>query len=102
MRSLNEQAQAFGQQKRQHARHAGQLAALQILCGIDLGEASVSEGAARTKLLDRIERLLERERLRGLRRHWNYDLNRHIARKKARDQLRSNGKPTSPSHALTV
>lgn len=95
MRSLKEQALAFGQQKRQQARRAGQLAALQLLCGIDLEEAFASEGAARAKLLDRMERLLERERLRGLRRHRNYDLNRHIALKQARDRLRGERRPIS-------
>lgn len=93
MRSLKEQALAFGQQKRKRAQHADQLAAMQILCGIDLGEAFASKGATRTRLLDRIERLLKRERLRGLGRHWNYDLNRHIALKQARDRLRANGNP---------
>ena len=32
---------------------------------------------------------MERERLRGMRRHWSYDLNRHIALKQVLDKLRS-------------
>ena len=39
------------------------------------------------RTIKRIERLLERERLRGGRRHWSYDLNRHIALKQALDRL---------------
>ena len=41
------------------------------------------------RTIKRIERLLERERLRGGRRHWSYDLNRHIALKQALDRLRN-------------
>jgi hypothetical protein len=37
----------------------------------------------------RLERLLERERLRGCARHWTYDLNRHIALGEALGQLRA-------------
>jgi hypothetical protein len=32
--------------------------------------------------------MIERERQRGIRKHWSYDLNRHIALKQALDKLR--------------
>ena len=32
--------------------------------------------------------MIERERQRGMRKHWSYDLNRHIALKQALDRLR--------------
>lgn len=35
----------------------------------------------------RVDRMLERERLKGLRGHWSYDLNRHIALKRLRDEF---------------
>ena len=35
-----------------------------------------------------LERMIERERQRGMRKHWSYDLNRHIALKQALDSLR--------------
>ena len=68
---------------------AAQRAALFILCGIDLKDALARCGPERYALLARIERLLERERLKGANRHWSYDLNRHIALKQVRDSLRS-------------
>jgi hypothetical protein len=41
-----------------------------------------------SKIIRRVERLIERERQKGLSRHWAYDLNRHIALKQALEQLR--------------
>ena len=67
---------------------AAQTAAFFILSGIDLAQALATTGAARAAALLTVERLLERERLKGSRRHWSYDLNRHIALKQARDRLR--------------
>jgi len=73
---------------RNHATgEARQRAALQLVCGIDLAAALASVGAERAQKRSRILRALERERLKGLRKHWNYDLNRHIALKQALDRL---------------
>ena len=63
------------------------MAALQLSCGIDLREAMLAGPERRTELLTRLRRAIERERLKGLRRHWSYDLNRHIALKQALDRL---------------
>lgn len=76
-------------------RAASQLAAVQIACHVDLSAALDADAAGRSRIIVRLERLLERERLRGARRHWSYDLNRHIALKQALDRLRSaDGIPT--------
>jgi hypothetical protein len=67
---------------------ARQNAAFFIMSGIDLPLALKSQGEERKRIILRIERLLERERLKGMRRHWSYDLNRHIALMQALDSLR--------------
>ena len=68
--------------------HPGQRAALLLAAGIDIGAALAAPPSKRGGLIARLERLIERERLRGLRRHWSYDLNRHISLKQALDRLR--------------
>lgn len=66
---------------------AMQRAALQIIAGIDmdtlLNASKDKKNQAETKLI----RLIERERLKGIKGHWSYDLNRHIALKQALDRL---------------
>lgn len=68
---------------------AHQTAAVQILCGFDLSEAMNADPITRLRYEFRLERMIERERLRGNRHHWSYDLNRHIALKQALNRLRS-------------
>lgn len=85
---LGEEAKAFGRRKSIAAAHASQLAAMQLTCGIDLSTALNADSESKHSLIRRIERVIERERLKGMRRHWSYDLNRHIALKQALDQLR--------------
>lgn len=75
------------------------LAALQIACQIDLGEALSSNPQERRLVILRLERAIERERQRGARKHWSYDLNRHIGLKQALDMLRTS--PTERSSAPT-
>jgi hypothetical protein len=43
--------------------------------------------------------MIERERQRGMRKHWSYDLNRHIALKQALDALRP-AAPRSSSNCM--
>jgi len=88
---LKQEISAFLESKRQRHARAGQTAALQIACHFDLGEALAAGPEARRRIVLRLERTIERERLRGVRRHWSYDLNRHIALKQALDSLRSHG-----------
>lgn len=88
MTGLKLEAEAFRTRLGEQAAHAAQTAALRLLCGIDLDEALSACPAGIAKALRRIERLIERERLKGASRHWSYDLNRHIALKQALDRLR--------------
>lgn len=67
---------------------AVQRVALQLLCGLDLTSVFAADDPCRRAALKRIERMVVRERLKGLSRHWSYDLNRHIALKQACDRLR--------------
>lgn len=86
---LQEEGRAFAAAKARRGNESRQEAALFLTCGIDLAVALSAEGDDRRAAIRRIERLLERERLKGCRRHWSYDLNRHIALKQALDRLRS-------------
>ena len=88
MTALRAEISAFKHRKDRERDDARQLAACHLLGGIDLAQALASGPAERQRLLARLERLIERERLRGMRRHWSYDLNRHIALKQVIDRLR--------------
>jgi hypothetical protein len=89
MSGLAGEAAAFARLKVVERQEAAQLAGLFLAAGIDLREALEIAGAGREAIIRRVERLLERERLRGQARHWSYDLNRHIAIKQALDRLRA-------------
>ncbi len=95
MTRLKQEAKRFGIEKIKEQERASQLAALRLMCGLDLEEALGTAAEQRSRLIQRLERLLERERLRGTRRHWSYDLNRHIALKQVLDRLRGE-KTTGP------
>lgn len=88
MQRLQEEAKGFGTQQMQATVQARQVAAMQLVCGIDLSAAIETRGEEQASLIRRLERILERERLKGMRRHWSYDLNRHIALKQVLDRLR--------------
>lgn len=87
MSGLHREIQAFLDDKKRKAAAARQTAALQIACHFDLSEALSASPATRAGFVLRLRRMIERERLRGARRHWSYDLNRHIALKQALDRL---------------
>lgn len=72
--------QAFEQRSRQTA-------AFRLATGIDLPTVLASKGEERANFIRRLGRIIERERLRGAKRHWSYDLNRHIALKQLLDEL---------------
>jgi hypothetical protein len=88
MGKLEDEARAFEDEKREWIQEARQLAAVSLLCGADLSAAFAAGPSERAALILRLERIIERERLKGARRHWSYDLNRHIALKQALDRLR--------------
>lgn len=97
MQALRHETESFLRQARERTAEAHSRAALQILCGIDIDVLSVASAEERARLLSRIDRAIERERLKGLCRHWSYDLNRHIALKQLRDRLRTERAGTKPS-----
>ncbi len=96
MHSLEMDMAAFRSARKQRVAEARQTAAFFIMTGIDLGEALQSSGEARVAVRRRVSRLLERERLKGLRGHWSYDLNRHIALKNAFARLCTEGSRHDP------
>ena len=87
MNGLRQEISAFLKAKETTAADARQMAALQIACHFDLAEALKAEPARRAEIVSRLRRMIERERQRGARKHWSYDLNRHIALKQALDRL---------------
>lgn len=88
MREFSREIAEFRRNKLSELADARQRAALQLCCGIELSDALSGEPASTMALLKRLERAIERERLRGINRHWSYDLNRHIALKQLRDRLK--------------
>lgn len=88
MGQFEEEAKAFGVRGQEKAAEAGQIAALSLICGADLHTALKTPPSERVALVRKLEHAIERERLKGMRRHWSYDLNRHIALKQALDRLR--------------
>lgn len=88
MNALQEEAAVFRREKEDRVADARQQAAFFLISGIDLAEALKMRGEKKTAMLARLGRLIERERLKGARRHWSYDLNRHIALKQAYERLK--------------
>ena len=93
---FQEQARIFQASRLAEVSDARQRAALQLCCGIDLGQMEQATAEDRTGFVRRIERAIERERLKGNRRHWSYDLNRHIALKQVLDRFRPAGPAKDP------
>lgn len=87
MTSLSAETSSFVAAKAQFESEQRQLAAVFLSCGMDLQNAFLTAGEERDAVQRRLRRLIERERLRGVGRHWSYDLNRHIALKQAYDRL---------------
>ncbi len=87
MNQFRQDIELYRAARRTEIETAQQLAALQILCRLDLADALHTSKESRLLIVLRLERALERERLRGMRRHWSYDLNRHIALKQALDRV---------------
>jgi hypothetical protein len=87
MRDFSEEIRAFKARKAEERAAAGQLVAFRLAMGIDLDEGLNAAGDTRQALIAKLKRLIERERMKGLRRHWSYDLNRHIALKQALDGI---------------
>jgi hypothetical protein len=99
MQELRQETADFKDRKSEEAAHSRQIAALHLACGIDLSAALEAAPADKLRLAGRLERAIERERLKGLRRHWSYDLNRHIALKQGLDRLRGTIAAPHPAKA---
>jgi hypothetical protein len=93
VQTLGNEIRTFRQRKSDERDIARQMVALRLSVGIDLDTALLAGGKEKTRMILRLERRLEQERLRGMRRHWSYDLNRHISLKQALDLLRAPGNP---------
>lgn len=91
--------EAFLRRKETEIADSRQRVALRLLAGIELDEMLGAPDCERSRMAARLKRALERERQKGLRRHWSYDLNRHIALKQALDRL--SGKRTDRNGAAT-
>lgn len=93
MNAIDLEISAFRSERAARADNARMRVALQLGCGIDLDAALAASPAERQRLASALDRRIERERLKGLARHWSYDLNRHIALKRAADRLRARAQP---------
>jgi hypothetical protein len=102
MTLLAREAGRFAAERRQSESEARQIAVFFLMCGVDLADALAATGADRTRIATRVARLVERERLKGVRRHWSYDLNRHMALKQALDRLVGPALPASGEACLSV
>jgi hypothetical protein len=87
MHPLTAEIEDYREEKDRRSAEARQRAALFLSCGVDLPEALSASAEDRSRIVARLQRLIERERIKGGRRHWSYDLNRHIAMKQALDRL---------------
>lgn len=87
MTAMKQERLEFLEEKRKRHELSRQTAALFLIGGIDLAKALQTTGAERAALVQRLKRLIERERLKGVRGHWSYDLNRHIALKQGLERL---------------
>lgn len=83
--------EVFEHSRRQAARRreAARMVAFRLATGVDLENVLSSPPAELRRIVLKVERLLERERMRGGARHWSYDLNRHIALGEALGELRT-------------
>jgi hypothetical protein len=86
---LNDDKNAFLEQQKCRHDEAAQCLALQLMAGLDLYKVLQAGREQQSIVVLRLSRLIERERLKGLNRHWSYDINRHIALTQARDRLKS-------------
>lgn len=96
MERLVKEIEDYKRGKEKTTAQARQRAALFLTCGIDLPEALSASAVERDRITVRLQRLIERERIKGARHHWSYDLNRHIALKQALDRLRRHEQNDGP------
>ncbi len=93
---LQQSRQTFLAERARQQANAMQRVALQIIAGIDIEQLVRAPTSEKKMAIQRLTRLIERERLRGLKGHWSYDLNRHIGLKQVLDTIQQ-----PPASALT-
>ena len=71
MEGLCKEIGVFIAARRTETERAGQLVAFRLALGIDLSAAFAACSADRQLIILRLERIIERERLKGARRHWS-------------------------------
>lgn len=96
MQDIEKEIASFRETRERLAETSRQIAALQLLCGIDLANALGRMGESRERTICRIRRAMERERLKGVRGQAGYDLDRHIALKRSLEQLGVAKPPRGP------
>lgn len=84
---LQRERDLFITHKRGSEARARQRAVAARVLKLDLDDLGCTGKTARTELILRLGRFIERERIKGVNGHWSYDLNRHIALKQLRDDL---------------
>lgn len=84
---LQNDRQIFIEKRKEDALHAVQSSALQMSCGIDLLQITAATTETKAIIAAKLNRLIKRERLKGLNKHWSYDINRHIALKQVQRRI---------------
>ena len=85
--TLQNDRQIFIEKRKEDTLHAAQSFALQMSCGIDLLQISAATTETKAIIATKLNRLIKRERLKGLNKHWSYDINRHIALKQVQRRI---------------
>lgn len=85
--NLQYERQVFIENRKEDALQAAQSFALQMTCGIDLRQMTTSSTEKKASIAAKLNRLIKRERLKGLNKHWSYDINRHIALKQVQIRI---------------
>lgn len=85
--TLQQDRISFLEKRKEDALQAAQSFALQMTCGLDLQQIAATSKEKKASIVARLSRLIKRERLKGLNKHWSYDLNRHIALKQVQMRI---------------
>lgn len=85
--TLQNDRKIFIEKRKEDAQQAAQSFALQMSCGIDLLQITAASVETKTSIAAKLKRLIQRERLKGLNKHWSYDINRHIALKQVQRRI---------------
>lgn len=87
MEVLCREVETFKLRAAESTARTGATIALQLLCSEDLNAVLAGGDAEKRRVTRKLRHQLERERQRGLRGHWSYDLNRHIGLRQALDLI---------------